>query len=46
MNPTEACPLIDSFEMAGAFALTEADHGSDVARGLETSGAARSSAEA
>ncbi|MCU1639259.1 MAG: glutaryl-CoA dehydrogenase [Microbacteriaceae bacterium] len=27
---------IVSFEMTGAFALTEPDHGSDVARGLET----------
>ena len=30
-------PLVDSFAMTGAFALTEPDHGSDVARGLETS---------
>jgi glutaryl-CoA dehydrogenase len=29
-------PLILSFEMTGAFALTEPDHGSDVARGLAT----------
>lgn len=32
-------PLVDSFRMAGAFALTEPDHGSDVARGLQTSAA-------
>jgi glutaryl-CoA dehydrogenase len=30
-------PLIVSFELTGCFALTEPDHGSDVARGLETS---------
>jgi glutaryl-CoA dehydrogenase len=30
-------PLIDSFEMTGVFALTEPDHGSDIAGGLETS---------
>jgi glutaryl-CoA dehydrogenase len=30
-------PLVDSFEMTGAFALTEANHGSDVAGGLKTS---------
>jgi glutaryl-CoA dehydrogenase len=30
-------PLVDSFEMAGAFALTEPDHGSDIAGGLRTS---------
>jgi glutaryl-CoA dehydrogenase len=30
-------PLVDSFEIAGAFALTERAHGSDIARGLETS---------
>src|SRR5690606_22277773 len=30
-------PKIVSFEMTGAFALTEPDHGSDVARGLATS---------
>ncbi len=30
-------PLVDSFEMTGAFALTERAHGSDIARGLETS---------
>lgn len=29
-------PLIRSFELKGAFALTEPDHGSDIARGLET----------
>lgn len=29
-------PAIVSFEMTGAFALTEPDHGSDVAGGLET----------
>ncbi|MFF1252785.1 acyl-CoA dehydrogenase family protein [Pseudarthrobacter sp. NPDC058329] len=29
-------PLITSFEMTGAFALTEPEHGSDVARGLST----------
>ncbi|BDZ44643.1 acyl-CoA dehydrogenase family protein [Naasia aerilata] len=29
-------PLIVSFERTGAFALTEPDHGSDVARGLAT----------
>ena len=29
-------PRIVSFEMTGAFALTEPDHGSDVARGLAT----------
>ncbi|NEE00483.1 acyl-CoA dehydrogenase family protein [Phytoactinopolyspora halotolerans] len=29
-------PLIVSFELTGCFALTEPDHGSDVARGLET----------
>ncbi|HEY8589339.1 MAG TPA: acyl-CoA dehydrogenase family protein [Naasia sp.] len=29
-------PLIVSFERTGCFALTEPDHGSDVARGLET----------
>jgi len=29
-------PKIVSFEMTGAFALTEPDHGSDVARGLAT----------
>jgi glutaryl-CoA dehydrogenase len=29
-------PLIRSFRMTGAFALTEPDHGSDIARGLET----------
>lgn len=30
-------PLIDSFEMTGVFALTEPEHGSDIAGGLETS---------
>jgi glutaryl-CoA dehydrogenase len=30
-------PLIRSFEMSGVFALTEPDHGSDIAGGLETS---------
>lgn len=30
-------PLIDSFDMTGAFALTEPNHGSDVAGGMETS---------
>ncbi|MEX5304716.1 acyl-CoA dehydrogenase family protein [Kocuria sp. CPCC 205258] len=30
-------PLIDSFEMTGVFALTEPDHGSDIAGGLATS---------
>lgn len=30
-------PKIVSFEMTGAFAMTEPEHGSDVARGLETS---------
>ncbi|GAA4415992.1 acyl-CoA dehydrogenase family protein [Georgenia halophila] len=30
-------PLIVSFELTGCFALTEPDHGSDVAGGLETS---------
>jgi glutaryl-CoA dehydrogenase len=30
-------PLIRSFEMTGAFALTEPRHGSDIAGGLETS---------
>ncbi|WP_129662580.1 acyl-CoA dehydrogenase family protein [Phytoactinopolyspora endophytica] len=30
-------PLIVSFDLTGCFALTEPDHGSDVARGLETS---------
>ncbi|WP_448808533.1 acyl-CoA dehydrogenase family protein [Agromyces bauzanensis] len=29
-------PRIVSFEMTGAFAMTEPEHGSDVARGLET----------
>ena len=29
-------PRIRSFELRGAFALTEPDHGSDIARGLET----------
>lgn len=29
-------PKIVSFEMTGAFAMTEPEHGSDVARGLET----------
>jgi glutaryl-CoA dehydrogenase len=32
-------PLVDSFEMTGAFALTEPEHGSDIARGLRTSAA-------
>jgi glutaryl-CoA dehydrogenase len=32
----ELAPRIRSFELRGAFALTEPDHGSDVARGLET----------
>ena len=30
-------PLIDSFEMTGVFALTEPEHGSDIAGGLTTS---------
>ncbi|MET4538456.1 glutaryl-CoA dehydrogenase [Arthrobacter bambusae] len=30
-------PLIDSFEMTGVFALTEPEHGSDIAGGLVTS---------
>ena len=30
-------PLIDSFKMTGVFALTEPDHGSDIAGGLATS---------
>jgi len=29
-------PLIQSFELFGVFCLTEADHGSDIARGLAT----------
>ncbi|WP_309710934.1 acyl-CoA dehydrogenase family protein [Pseudolysinimonas sp.] len=29
-------PRIRSFELRGAFALTEPDHGSDIARGIET----------
>lgn len=29
-------PRIRSFELRGAFALTEPDHGSDIARGMET----------
>lgn len=29
-------PAIDSFAMTGVFALTEPDHGSDIARGMET----------
>lgn len=32
----DLAPRIRSFELSGAFALTEPDHGSDVARGLET----------
>lgn len=32
----DLAPRIRSFELRGAFALTEPDHGSDVARGLET----------
>ncbi|NDL56464.1 acyl-CoA dehydrogenase family protein [Phytoactinopolyspora mesophila] len=34
-------PLIVSFELTGCFALTEPEHGSDVARGLETSATRR-----
>lgn len=30
-------PQVDSFAMKGCFALTEADHGSDIAGGLQTS---------
>lgn len=30
-------PLVRSFELTGAFALTEPDHGSDIARGIQTS---------
>ncbi len=33
---TELSPRIRSFELRGAFALTEPDHGSDIARGIET----------
>lgn len=29
-------PLVKSFELTGAFALTEPDHGSDIARGIRT----------
>ncbi|MEO8261738.1 MAG: acyl-CoA dehydrogenase family protein [Pseudolysinimonas sp.] len=32
----ELAPLIRTFERRGAFALTEPDHGSDIARGIET----------
>jgi glutaryl-CoA dehydrogenase len=32
----ELAPRIRSFELRGAFALTEPDHGSDIARGIET----------
>jgi glutaryl-CoA dehydrogenase len=32
----DLAPRIRSFEVRGAFALTEPDHGSDIARGLET----------
>ncbi|MGB3910968.1 MAG: acyl-CoA dehydrogenase family protein [Pseudolysinimonas sp.] len=32
----ELAPRIRSFDLRGAFALTEPDHGSDIARGLET----------
>ena len=33
----ELDPLVRSFELRGAFCLTEPDHGSDIAGGLETS---------
>lgn len=33
----ELDPKIQTFELFGVFCLTEADHGSDIARGLETS---------
>lgn len=33
----DLAPGIRSFELRGAFALTEPDHGSDIARGIETS---------
>jgi len=32
----DLAPRIRSFELRGAFALTEPDHGSDIARGMET----------
>jgi glutaryl-CoA dehydrogenase len=32
----DLAPRIRSFELRGAFALTEPDHGSDIARGIET----------
>lgn len=32
----ELAPRIRSFDVRGAFALTEPDHGSDIARGIET----------